>query len=62
MSPKIFRNISHPELEMSLYLYNFDKQVTNYRIDRHTRSLESFGTSVETSKEYLQKISERYLI
>ena len=28
MSPRNFRKISHPELELSLYLYNFSKEVS----------------------------------
>ena len=28
MSPNNFRKISHPELEISLYLYNFSKDVS----------------------------------
>ena len=27
MSPKIFRKVTHPELEISLYLSNFSKEV-----------------------------------
>ena len=34
----------------------------NYQTDRHTKISELFGTSVQTSQECLQKISERYII
>ena len=35
MSQKIFRKISHPEQEISLYLYNFSKEVSQLT-DRQT--------------------------
>ena len=62
MSPKSFKKISHPELGISLYLSNFRKEVSQIMSERHAKNLELFGTSVGTSSECLQKISERYLI
>ena len=70
MSPKKFRKISHPELEISLNLSNFSKKVSQLtdrqtgrqETDRLADTHESFGSSIQTFQESLQKISERYLI
>ena len=49
ISPKKIRKISHPELEISLYLSNFSKEVSQLTEFR------SIGKCVPTSQEYLQK-------
>ena len=61
MSTKNFRNISHQEQEISLYLSNFSKKL-NKQTDRHKRNSELFGTMLPTSQKCLQKIPEIYLI
>ena len=62
MSPENFEKISHPELDISKDNLISVRKLGNEQTDRHKRFLELFGTSVRTSKECLQKISERYLI
>ena len=49
MPPKNFRKISHPELEISLYLSNFSKKVSQLTDWQTYTNLELFGTSVESS-------------
>ena len=59
MSPENFRKISLPELEISLYLYNFSKEISQLT-DWHI--YKKIISSAKTFKECLQKISERYLV
>ena len=62
MSPENLRNLAHPELEISTLNIISVRKLGNEQTDIHTRNLKLFGTSVGTSHECLQKISERYLI
>ena len=62
MSQKIFKYISHLEVEITPYLSNFSEELTNYQTDGHTRNSKLLGTSEPTSRECLQKKSERCLI
>ena len=52
MSPKNFREIFHPELEISLHLSHFSKEEANKQTDKHTRNSEIFRFSVEISQEF----------
>ena len=62
MSLEILRKIDHPEPEISSLNLILVRKKGNEQTDRHTKNLKSFGTNVQTPKEYLQKISERKLI
>merc|ERR1711954_268232 len=61
MAKKIKKK-SHPEKEISLHLSNFSKEVKQLKTDRHKNVFQSLGNDVRTSKECLQKISEKYLL
>ena len=61
MSPKKFRKISNPELEIFLCII-LVRKYANKKTDRHTRNPESFEASIPTSQDYLPKKSEIYLI
>ena len=60
--PRNFWTISHLELKISLYLYNFNKEVSQLTDWQTYKKSELLGTSEPTSQECLQKISKRYLI
>ena len=63
MSPNRFKKISHPDLEISLYLSNFGKEVSQLTDwQTYKKFPDLFGTSVQTSQESLQKNSERFII
>ena len=62
MPPKNFRKISYPELEISLYLWNFSKKV-NQLTDWQTYKIFSINWNWPANiPEMSPKISERYLI
>ena len=62
MSPENLKKIAHLDLEISKDDLISVRKLDNEQTDRHARNLELFGTSVRTSQDCLQKISERYLI
>ena len=62
MPPNNFRRIYHTELEISLYLSNFSKRVSQQIYWQRYKKSELFGTSVPTSLECLQTFLERYMI
>ena len=62
MSPENLRKLAHLELEISTVNIISVRKLGNEQTDRHTRNLKLFGTSVGTSLECLQKISERSLM
>ena len=62
MSPKNFRKISYPDLEISQYLCNFSKKVSQVTDWQTYKNSDLFWTSLPASKKCLQKKSERYLI
>ena len=61
MSPKSFRNISHPEPEMSLYLSNCSKEVshlTDWQTYKNFRIIWNWPANIpEMSPKNLRKIS-----
>ena len=56
ISPKVFRQIYHPKLDISLDLYNFLKEVSQLTDCQIYKKI--FGNIVPTLKECLQQISE----
>ena len=61
MSPENLKMIAHLELKISEINLISVRKWGNEQTDRHTRFLELFGTSVGTSQECIQKISEGYI-
>ena len=57
---KKFRKVSHPELEIFLYLSNFSKDVSQQTDWQTYKKFESYGTSVQRSQEYIQNSLGRY--
>ena len=61
MPPKSFRNISHPEPEISLYLSNCSKEVsqlTDWQKDKNFRIIWNWPANIpEMSKKNFRKIS-----
>ena len=62
MSPENLKKIAQPELEISNVKLILVRKGGNEQTERHTINLKLFGTSVQTSRQCIQKISERYLI
>ena len=59
VSPKIFENISHLEVEIIPYLSNFSKEVANQQTDRHKKNhnyLEIVYQSPENISEKFQNV------
>ena len=61
MSQEKFRKPAHSELEISTVNLIPVMKWGNEQTARHIRNLKIFGTYVQTSQEYLQKILERLL-
>ena len=56
MSSENLKKIAHLELQIAKDILIPVRNRGNEQTDRHTRNVKLFGTSVETSKECLQKI------
>ena len=55
MSPRNFRKISHPELELSLYLYNISKEVS--QLIRLT-DLQEFQNYLELACQHTRNVKK----
>ena len=56
MFSKNMKKIAHLQLDISNDNLFSVRKGGNEQTDRHKRNLKLFGTSVQTSKEYVQKI------
>ena len=62
MPPKKFRKISHPELELSLYLSNFSKKVSQLADWQTYKKFRIIWYLCANIPKMSPKIAERYLI